>query len=234
MHWFYDPNLTSESNSLPESEALHALKSLRVLAGEKIAITNGKGKVIRAQVEHASKTALDYKLLSEENIERNSPEIVLIQALAKGDRDELALQACVELGLSAALPWPSERSVVKWSGDKITKGLARWQQISIEAMKQSQQPFLCLVTEVFKAETALPGRTLVLDPTSPNSLSELETANTPRINLIVGPEGGISPVELELFESLGYERVRLGAAVMRTSTAGPAAISAIRTLLNNW
>jgi 16S rRNA (uracil1498-N3)-methyltransferase len=234
VHWFYDPSLTLESNSLPQSEALHALKSLRVVSGEKIAITNGNGKVIQAQVELASKTTLEYKPLSEENFERTSPEIVLIQALAKGDRDELALQSCVELGLSAALPWPSERSVVKWSGDKITKGLARWQQIAIEAMKQSQQPFLCSVSGVFNAESALPGRTLVLDPTSPTSLLEIDTANAARINLVVGPEGGISPVEMEHFGSLGYERVRLGDAVMRTSTAGPAAISAIRTLLNNW
>lgn len=234
MHWFYDPDLTSTSRSLPSQEAQHAAKSLRVLAGEEIAVTNGKGFLVSAEVTNASKTNLDYRILSESSFQKPEPELVLVQALAKGDRDELALQSCVEVGLAMALPWQSERSIVRWSGDKSSKGIHRWRQIAIEAMKQSHQTHLCQVPEMFSPSTKLPGKTLVLDPTGNAKLSDLDLGNDERINLIVGPEGGISSEELKKFETLGYLRVRLGDSVMRTSTAGLAALSSLKTLLGSW
>lgn len=234
MHWFYDPDLSKTSTSLPSDESKHAIASLRIAAGENIAVTNGRGMVCHAVVTATSKSGLEYLIERMTSENHSDVEMVLVQALAKADRDELALQAAVELGVSAVYPWESARSVVRWDANKKEKGLARWQQIAIEAMKQSHQAHLTQVSKMFDIKQPFNGQVFVLDPASKTSLDEANVTRETPIYLIVGPEGGISEHEFQEFEALGYQRVKLGDAVMRTSTAGPAAISAIRTLLRDW
>lgn len=234
MHWFFDPELSSKSTQLPEAEAKHANSSLRIRVGEEIAVTNGRGLVAYAEVIDSGKSSLRYSVISVQERERTSPSIRLVQALSKGDRDELALQACAEIGISHASPWEAERSVVRWGNEKRSKGLARWQQIAIEAMKQSQQTHLCKIDSMFDMKVPLKGRTIVLEPSASNALTSLEFRANDEINLIVGPEGGISEAELRVFEAMGYQIAKLGNSVLRASTAGPVAVSAIRTMLRNW
>lgn len=231
MHWFYDPSLSPEATFLPSAEAQHA-KSLRIRTGEEITITNGAGIVSVARV--VSEAPLEFVILQTNSLQPDKFRFHLIQALAKNDRDELALQAAVELGATSITPWQSARSIVRWDG-KEDKNKLRWQQIAIEAMKQSQQPFLPEVNSVLKTKDlkVTDGIGLVLDPRGTRALSDMKFESG-LVSLVVGPEGGITPEELTLLEANGFSAVRLGASVLRASTAGPAAIAAISALTGNW
>ncbi len=228
MHWLYDPELTAESTKLPTSEVVHA-KSLRLRVGESVAITNGKGMV--AMAEMSSDDA--YQIKEIETQAERSPRFHLVQALAKGDRDELAMQTCVELGLSSVTPWSADRSIVRWDG-KEAKNQTRWQQIAIEAMKQSQQSFRCEVQPLATTkQLTAAGTALVLDPKAERTLEAVLPLGDD-VTLVVGPEGGISEAEFALLESKGFQRVRLGSSVLRTSSAGPAAIAALQFASGQW
>lgn len=228
MHWLYDPNLSGQSDQLPASEALHA-RSLRLRVGEEVVITNGKGLSAAARMTSES----GYQISELSQSEQATPRFHLVQALAKSDRDELAMQTCVELGLSSVTPWSAERSIVKWDG-KEAKNQARWQQIAIEAMKQSQQVFSCEVLPLASTKQLLArGTALVLDPKAQKSVADFLPLESD-VTLVVGPEGGISPNEFELLESMGFQRVRLGSSVLRTSSAGPAAMAALQFASGLW
>ncbi len=228
MHWLYDPGLTDQSYDLPDSEAVHA-RSLRLRIGETVTITNGKGLIAKAEMTGER----SYRIGQITQVSAVAPRFHLVQALAKADRDELAMQTCVELGLASVTPWSSDRAIVRWDG-KEAKNQARWQQIAIEAMKQSQQAFLCEVKSVVTTKQIRAiGTALVLDPKADRSLADylplLED-----VTLVVGPEGGISEQEFEQLEANGFMRVRLGNSVLRTSSAGPAAMAALQFASGLW
>ena len=228
MHWLYDPGLSSQSNVLPQSEASHA-KSLRLRVGEQVSITNGLGLVATASMN--SETG--YEISELQQINQRTPRFHLVQALAKADRDELAMQTCVELGLSSVTPWSSDRSIVRWDG-KEAKNQTRWQQIAIEAMKQSQQAFLCEVKPIATSkQLSAVGTALVLDPKATKSLTDFMPLSED-VTLVVGPEGGISDAEFQLLEEKGFQRVRLGSSVLRTSSAGAAAMAALQFASGLW
>ena len=228
MHWLYDPGLSSQSNVLPPSEASHA-KSLRLRVGEQVSITNGLGLVATASMN--SETGYEISDLQQNN--QRTPRFHLVQALAKADRDELAMQTCVELGLSSVTPWSSDRSIVRWDG-KEAKNQTRWQQIAIEAMKQSQQAFLCEVKPIATSkQLSAVGTALVLDPKATKSLTDFMPLSED-VTLVVGPEGGISDAEFQLLEEKGFQRVRLGTSVLRTSSAGAAAMAALQFASGLW
>ncbi|MEY3560977.1 MAG: hypothetical protein RL068_129 [Actinomycetota bacterium] len=228
MHWLYDPDLSVDSHTLSASEAKHA-RSLRLEVGEAVVVTNGAGLCVEATIVDETR----YSISNTFSVEPPKVRFHLIQALAKGDRDELALQTAVELGASSVTPWTAERSIVRWDG-KAEKNQQRWQQIAIEAMKQSQQAHLCKVNPVVTTKQIdSHGLTLVLLPQARLGISDVDL-NQEDITLIVGPEGGVSPKEAEHFESKGFIAVRLGGSVLRTSTAGPAAIAAMQFASGNW
>ena len=228
MHWFYDPALTVSSVRLPEQEAKH-VKSLRLEVDEEIAITNGLGLVLKARHQGDS----DYQPLDNYTVQEPKPRFHLVQALAKGDRDEMALQASVELGVSSVTPLQSERSVVRWDG-KAEKNRERWQQIALSAMKQSQQAHLCVIKELQTTKTVRPvGLGLVLDPAASQTISSV-SFELDDITLVVGPEGGLSDAEIQKLSESGFTPVRLGTSVLRTSTAGPAAIAALMLAVGAW
>lgn len=228
MHWLYDPSLTPQSSLLPTSEANHA-KSLRLRVGEQVSITNGKGLVASATMTSEA----GYEISESQQTQQCTPRFHLVQALAKADRDELAMQTCVEMGLSSVTPWSSDRSIVRWDG-KEAKNQTRWQQIAIEAMKQSQQAFLCEVKPIATTKQLIAvGTALVLDPKAAKSLTDFMPLSED-VTLVVGPEGGISDSEFQLLEEKGFQRVRLGTSVLRTSSAGPAAMAALQFASGLW
>ena len=142
-------------------------------------------------------------------------------------------RTCVELGLSSVTPWSADRSIVRWDG-KEAKNQTRWQQIATEAMKQSQQSFRCEVLPLATTrQLVAAGTALVLDPKAEKSIGELLPLKDD-VTIVVGPEGGISDPEFDLLESRGFQRVRLGASVLRTSSAGPAAIAALQFASRLW
>lgn len=220
--------------TLDGSEGRHASTVSRVRVGEKLAIGNGRGLMLGAEVLSTSKDTVELSVTSVELNERESPAIVLVQALAKTDRDERAVEACTELGVSAVIPWAADRSVSKWEGPKVDKGLARWAAIVREATKQSIRSFLPEVGPHFKSSQlgiALQGmNVLVLDPTGEELLSEVKLDGRD-IALVVGPEGGISEHELTRFREDGAHIVKMGTNILRTSTAGPAALAILNAKL---
>lgn len=230
MHWFYDPKFTESSTSIAPSELDH-FKSLRIRPMEEVTVTDGAGKFYICKVSEPKTGQLE--VVSAHSQTKRTPEIHLVQALAKGDRDEQAVQACVELGVSSITPWQAELSIVNWSG-KEEKGRLRWQEIATSAMKQSQQAYLPFVSEVASTKQLKPkGLGLVLDPRSSASLTDLP-ADTKELTIVVGPEGGITAGELEQLIGAGFESRKLGRSILRTSTAGPAAVAAILTKLQSW
>lgn len=229
MHWFFDPSFSKESNLIAKSELDH-FKSLRIRVGERVTVTNGQGDVFVCETLDPKSGELS--LLEKTSQPAPKPKINLVQALAKGDRDEMALQACVELGVASITPWQAELSIVDWTG-KETKGQARWQEIAISAMKQSQRAHLPEVLKVHRTAELKPrGIGVILDPRSEESLLSLPESE--EITLVVGPEGGVSDKETHQLKAAGFIPFRLGHAIMRTSTAGPAAVSAILTKLQTW
>ena len=212
---------------LDGDEGHHAASVRRLRVGEAIALTDGKGLRARGVVSSVQPKSLEVDVREVVQLEQPSPRFHLIQALAKGDRDEMAVQAATELGLAEITPWQAERSVSRWEPAKTAKNVARWQTIANEAAKQSLRPFFPVVNQpktTKQLAQSLDGLVLVLDPTATNSITSVATGVS-QVALIVGPEGGISEQEIELLEQAGAIRVNLGAGILRTSTAGVAAIA---------
>ncbi len=221
------------------TEAKHAMSVRRLQIGESLAVSDGQGQKVRGKVSQLSKDFLEVDVESIENIERPSPQLVLVQALAKGDRDEMAVQACTELGIQTVIPWQSARSVSIWKPEKQDKHRLRWQTIATEAAKQSLRPFIPEVEKVLGTSELVDRLkafdvTLVLDPTSTTALTSVPVLGHRSIAIVVGPEGGISPEELGQFSSAGLILVGLGSGILRTSTAGVAVVSYLQATLGNW
>lgn len=223
--------------SIEGAEARHAVTVSRIKVGETLAIGNGFGLVATGTVVAAEAALLSVEVESVVETPPPSPEIWLAQALAKGDRDEFAVQAATELGVDGVIPWAAQRSIVKWEGAKLRKGRERWQAIVREASKQSMRARIPEVTEAsttaFIAAMAEHSRVVVLEPSAETRLSTMELDGRD-IVLVVGPEGGISSAELERLTAAGAITVRMGDGVLRTSTAGPAAIAVLSARLARW
>lgn len=250
-------------------EARHAVTVSRVHPGEPLLLGNGSGLVLNGTVE-STQTAqgpggasLTLRVESATVVAATSPRIRLVQALAKGDRDEMAIQAATELGIDAIVPWLAGRSVSRWEGAKVAKGRERWISIVREASKQSIRAWLPSVAELTSTKqlAVLAGATrmLLLEPTATQRLTEVaariaaegagsaegaessegaegaaEGGEARDIVLVVGPEGGLSPSEISVLEGAGATSVRLGDTVLRTSTAGPAALAVLNAALRRW
>lgn len=223
--------------SLTGAEAKHAAVVRRLRVGEAVTVGDGAGVWLAGVAEEVSPALVEVRVSERVVHPAPSPRIVLVQALAKGDRDELAVQAACELGVDEIVPWQASRSVSRWEGAKAAKGRERWASIVREAAKQAHRAWLPEVTAPVStnqlAERASSQRLLLLDPTASTRLSEIEPDGRDLV-LVVGPEGGISAEELDRLTGVGAERVLLGDTVLRTSTAGPAAIAVLSVELGRW
>jgi 16S rRNA (uracil1498-N3)-methyltransferase len=226
-----------ERVSIVGAEAKHAATVNRTRPGEVVAIGNGRGLVASGPVISATPSELTIAVDLVEQVDRPSPLLTLAQALAKGDRDELAVQASTELGIDAVIPWAAERSVSRWDGPKVAKGRERWGAIAREAAKQSIRPWVPGIGELLTSKQLTAGasesRMLVLEPTAQVPLTSVRPDGRDLI-IVVGPEGGLSDAELSRFAAAGAELVRLGDTVLRTSTAGPAAVAVLNAVLGRW
>lgn len=249
-HFYLDETLAAQLSAVGEApgavvalrgaDARHAVTVARVRAGETLRLGDGAGLVLHGTVTEADPAAVALRVERVERVERPSPRILLAQALAKGDRDELAVQAATELGVGGVIPWQAARCVSRWEGAKVAKGVARWQAIVREASKQSLRPWLPEVEQLAStgqlAARASGAVMIVLDTAGERALTSLDRGDLGDgdIVLVVGPEGGITDTELAELEAAGALRVRLGDTVLRTSTAGPAAIALLNAALGRW
>jgi 16S rRNA (uracil1498-N3)-methyltransferase len=239
---FFSDDLHDESAggvvAVEGREAHHAVVN-RVRIGESVLLGDGRGRLADAVVESVAPARVDFRVGEVRFEERPRPEVWLAQALAKGDRDELAVQAATEVGASGIIPVQAARSVSRWSGAKLDKGVERWRSIVREASKQAIRAWVPDVeTPTTPAALVDPrDRVLVLDPRARVRLADAVRETSPdarRIVLVVGPEGGLSPEEIDRLAADGAVPVVLGDTVLRTSTAGPAAIAVTNVVLGRW
>jgi 16S rRNA (uracil1498-N3)-methyltransferase len=221
------------------AEAHHAVAVRRLAVGEPVLLTDGQGVVAQCQVTETGKQRLVAEVLSVRSVPRPEPELVVVQALPKGDRGELAVELLTEVGVARIVPWAAGRSVAVWRGDRAAKSLARWRATAREAAKQARRSWFPEVTEL--ASTAdvvsLLGTatlSLVLHEEASTPMAAIDPPTAGLVVLVVGPEGGLTPDELAAFTDAGAHSVRLGPEVLRTSTAGVAAVSALLSRTARW
>ncbi|GAA1912708.1 16S rRNA (uracil(1498)-N(3))-methyltransferase [Microbacterium aoyamense] len=221
---------------LTGAEAHHAATVRRVRVGEEVTIGDGRGAWLTGECVAVAPREVVVRVTSREDTPAPSPRLVLVQALAKGDRDELAVQAATELGVDEIVPWQAARSVSRWDAAKAAKGRARWESIVREAAKQAHRAWVPQVSGLATTKDlvarAAASTVLVLEPTAPLPLSRVALEGD--VVLVVGPEGGIAPEELAALDAAAATLVRLGDTVLRTSTAGPAALSVVSVALGRW
>ncbi|KTS65346.1 16S rRNA methyltransferase [Microbacterium testaceum] len=225
--------------TLTGAEAHHAAAVRRIRVDEAVTLGDGRGAWLSGVVTAASPKQVDVRITARDEVPAPSPRFVLVQALAKGDRDELAVQAATELGVDAIVPWQAARSVSRWDA-KAEKGLTRWRTIVREAAKQAHRAWIPEVESVARTadliRLAATARVLVLEPSASDRLTAVatEASDGRDVVLVVGPEGGIAPDELSALADAGARLVRLGDTVLRTSTAGAAAISVLSAAHGRW
>ena len=220
-------------------EAHHAVAVRRLREGEQVVLTDGLGLVATGEVGATSKRSFAVQVTAVDETPRPTPAVTVVQALPKGDRGELAVEVLTEVGVDRIVPWAASRSVAVWKGERAAKAHARWQATAREAAKQSRRSWLPTVTPLastaeLAALVADADLAVVLHEDATGPLSALDVPAEGRIVVVVGPEGGIAPDELSVLTHAGAHAVRLGAEVLRTSTAGVVAVAALLTRTGRW
>ncbi|MDN3494413.1 16S rRNA (uracil(1498)-N(3))-methyltransferase [Planococcus sp. APC 4015] len=241
LHFLLDTPATQvvgDDVVLTGAEAHHAATVRRVRVGEQVTVGDGRGVWLTGECASLGPREVVVRVTDRAEVAPAAPRLVLVQALAKGDRDELAIQAATELGVDEIVPWQAARSVSRWDAAKADKGRARWTTIVREAAKQAHRAWVpdvsALATTKTLAGRAAASRVYILEPTAARALTEIDLAGDAEVVLVVGPEGGIAAEELDVLVHAGATPVRLGRTVLRTSTAGPAALAVASTALGRW
>ncbi|HSE70052.1 MAG TPA: 16S rRNA (uracil(1498)-N(3))-methyltransferase [Nocardioidaceae bacterium] len=224
---------------LTGDEARHAVVVRRIRVGEQVALTDGAGTTAVCTVAATTKTTLTGSVDSVTVDEPESPRLVVVQAIPKGDRGELAVEMLTEVGADVVVPWAASRSVAVWRGERAAKSLAKWRTTAREAAKQSRRSWFPSVAEMASTADVCAlvrdaGLSVVLHEAATLPVSSLEVPRDGDVLVVVGPEGGISDEELAAFAEAGAQPVRLGSSVLRTSTAGVAAAAALLSRTPRW
>ncbi|MGK2347999.1 16S rRNA (uracil(1498)-N(3))-methyltransferase [Actinomyces sp. W5033] len=245
-------------------EARHAVTVRRLRPGERVDLVDGEGLRLVCEVTDpgvgGAKDRLGVRVT--ERVEEPAPPVrlALVQALAKGGRDEQAVETATEVGVELVLPWQASRCVSVWNGPRAAKGRARWEATAREAAKQARRARVPLVEDlrstaqlcawvsrtveaggvvlVLHEEAAAPVGGVVL----PAAVGDAEVHGAARagdegpvvLGVVVGPEGGISGEETAALEAAGASTVRLGPHVMRTASAGPVALAVLAQRAGLW
>ncbi|MFE2869110.1 MULTISPECIES: 16S rRNA (uracil(1498)-N(3))-methyltransferase [unclassified Embleya] len=221
-------------------EGRHAVTVRRLVAGEPIVLADGAGLAVHGTVNRTEgKDTLYVDVDSRTEEPAPTPRIVVVQALPKGDRGELAVETMTEVGVDVIVPWAAARCITQWKGERGAKALAKWRSTAREAGKQARRLHLPEVTEPMSTRgvAALLGEAAFAGVLHEDADAPIATAGTPTegdLVLVVGPEGGVSPDELAAFAAAGASAYRLGPTVLRTSTAGVSAASVLLARSGRW
>jgi 16S rRNA (uracil1498-N3)-methyltransferase len=234
--FFLDTLPPGDRVELTGDEGRHAARVKRLGVGEAVQVADGSGTVLDCQVATVRPDGLELAVVGRRIEPEPDPRLVVVQALPKGERADLAVELMTELGVDEIVPWAAARSIAQWHGPRAERGVDKWRRTAREAAKQSRRPRVPMVSPLAAtSEIALRlGRAsgLVLHESASAPLASAPLPSTGEIVLVVGPEGGLSPEEISLFSSAAL--VRLGAPVLRTSTAGAAALAALSVRLERW
>ncbi len=224
---------------LEGAEGRHAATVQRLGVGERLVVTDGIGTSADATVTRTDRDRLEVEIDRVVNAPLPQPRLVVVQALAKGERGELAVATMTEVGADVIVPWSAARCVARWEGARGEKALARWRATSRESAKQSRRSFFPEVTGLATtrevADLLHPAAlAAVLHEEATTGLGDATLPVAGDIVLVVGPEGGLSAEELATFETAGASPYRLGPTVLRTSTAGSVAAAVLLSRTNRW
>lgn len=225
------------------AEGRHAGVVQRRGPGERVDVVDGAGVRLLGVVGEVTADGVLVHVQQRVVEEVPAVALVLVQALAKGDRDEMAIEAATEVGVDMVVPWQAERSIVVWRGERAAKSRARWLGTVRAAAKQSRRARVPDVesaldsrglVERIRAVVAAGGAALVLHEAASEPLASTRLPETGECLVVVGPEGGIGDDELARLVDAGAQAVRLGPHVLRTSTAGPVALALLADRLGRW
>ena len=237
---FLVPSLpTDDTYLLDGPEGHHAATVQRLRIGQPVLLGDGRGGTATAEVRAVGRGTLVLTILSRGYQSRPAVPITVVQGIPKGDRGELAVQAMTEVGVDGIVPWAAARSVMRWQGERGDRARERWVATAREATKQSRRPWQPEVAAAASTSAVVErlrtaAGALVLHEEATAALSTVDLPERGDLILVVGPEGGVAPEELALFESAGAHPVRLGDTVLRTSTAGVAALAILAVRLGRW
>ncbi|MFI5644060.1 16S rRNA (uracil(1498)-N(3))-methyltransferase [Kitasatospora sp. NPDC051705] len=221
-------------------EGRHAAAVKRLTAGEAVTLADGLGLGVDGTVaEVLGKDAIDVAVAAVRREPEPAPRIVVVQALPKGDRGELAVETMTEVGVDVVIPWSASRCITQWKGDRGAKALAKWRATAREAGKQSRRLRFPEVREPMTTRQLAPvlaaaAFAAVLHEEGSRPLAHAGLPEGGDLVLVVGPEGGVSPEELAAFAEAGAGPYRLGPSVLRTSTAGVAAGALLLGRTGRW
>lgn len=220
-------------------EAHHAVAVRRLRVGEGVVLTDGRGATVTGAVATTGKRVFSVAVEEVRRTPRPDPELVVVQALPKGDRGELAVEVLTEVGVSRVVPWAAARSVAIWKGERVAKGLAKWRATAREAGKQARRPWAVEVADLattadVAALVSTADLAVVLHEEATATLAALDVPAAGTVVVVVGPEGGLTDDEVAALVAAGAVSVRLGTEVLRTSTAGVAACAALLSRTPRW
>jgi 16S rRNA (uracil1498-N3)-methyltransferase len=232
--------------ALPESAARHAVRVLRLSVGDPITLFDGRGGEYGARIAGIERAQVSVDVLEQHARERESPlPVTLVQALQAGDKMDLTVQKAVELGVWRIVPVVSRRSVVRLDGERAARRVEHWRGVVASACEQCGRNRLPDVDAIEGLErwlgraAAVGGgggggagvRRLMLAPHARETLASLpRPVAGERVELLIGAEGGLAPEEMRAAALAGFVGIRLGPRILRTETAGLAALAALQCL----
>lgn len=219
---------------LDGDEGRHAAGVRRLRAGEPISVSDGRGLLVHGVVSEVERGRVTLSVRERVLVDVAQPRLVVVQALAKGGRDEDAIEAMTEIGVDEVVAWSASRSIARWT-DRTS---AKWQATVREAAKQSRRPWVPDVTGPAStadvaARLAAGSLAVVLHEAATHPLAAVALPDEGDVVVVVGPEGGIAPDEIDAFVVAGAVACRLGDSVLRSSTAGVAALSVL-SAMRRW
>lgn len=229
------PLQSGDELALPESAANHLVRVLRLRAGDACVLFNGNGNDYDAQLLSTDKRGAVARIGLARAIGNESPlRLTLMQGIARGEKMDLILQKATELGVTALIPVTGERTEVRLDAQRTEKRLVHWRSVIASACEQSGRA--CVPTletpaslaDAVDAVAAIPLK-LILDPHGEHTLANLPAVSSTSIVIAIGPEGGWSPRDRGILQGQGFAGLRLGPRILRTETAGLAAIAALQS-----
>jgi 16S rRNA (uracil1498-N3)-methyltransferase len=218
-HHFFTPDVGGDSIRIVGEDARHAVRVLRIRPGESITAADGSGTVVRARCARAESSELIADVEQRWFVDEPAPRVIVYPAIPKTGKLEMVAQKLTEIGVDEIRPWAGERSVGRWVGERARTRTERLRAIAFEASKQSRRARLPVVAPPGPLES-LPEPTFAFELDAPQRFGEVAPAVAPAaVGVVIGPEGGLGPKDLEVLSGQGAQVVSMGSQVLRTETA---------------